>query len=157
MPNSRLRCTNCRAYKERDSFYKVSSLEKVCSQECFEELRRGRNTPSERSLKSAPLLRQHGPRPKKKDDPPPKTRAEVTLRDRGKCRYCGAQSTMLHHINYRSEGVDHSPHNLITLCQEHHELVHSSKKKWKPLLLMVIWYQYVYGQYITVPRAESLS
>lgn len=156
MPNSKLRCTNCRQYRDRDTFYRVSSLEKVCSEECFLELRGSRNAPSERSLKSGGSL--GGPtRRTRKDDPPPKTRAKVMLRDKGKCRFCGSQAASQHHINYRSEGVDHSEHNLIVLCQQHHDLVHSSKRKWKPLLLMVIWYQYVYGRYITVPQAESLD
>ena len=161
MPNSRLRCTNCRQYKDREGFYRVSSLEKVCSEECFLELRRTRSESSGSSLQRS-LTRKPVPggltrkRPKR-DDPSPKVRAEVVWRDGGRCRYCGAQSTVLHHINYRSEGVDHSPHNLIVLCQEHHDLMHSNKRKWKPLLLMVIWYQYVYGRYITVRKAEALD
>lgn len=162
MPNSRLRCTNCREYKDRDSFYKASSLEKVCSEECFLALRGRRSEASgstlQRSLKKPRLPQAQTRKRPKRDDPPPKTRAKVVLRDRGKCRFCGVQTTELHHIKYKSEGVDHSEHNLITLCNDHHiNLVHGNKRKWQPLCRMVIWYQYVYGRYITLRQAEWLD
>lgn len=60
----------------------------------------------------------------------------------------------IHHINYRSEGVDHSPHNLIVLCQRHHDVVHSDKGKWKPVLLALIWMLYVQRRPMTVPLVE---
>jgi 5-methylcytosine-specific restriction endonuclease McrA len=64
------------------------------------------------------------------------TRNKVFERFKHMCAYCGRSGTSLqvHHIKYRSEGVDHSFDNLILLCQEHHEMVHSDKKKWQPLL-----------------------
>jgi hypothetical protein len=43
-----------------------------------------------------------------------------------------------HHIHYRSEGVDHSVDNLLVLCHEHHELVHSDKRRWQPVCLAYI-------------------
>ena len=86
----------------------------------------------------------------------------MTERDGGKCRWCGTTSWVeLHHINYRSEGVDHSDHNLITLCKAHHDEAHSDKRRWKPVLLGVMWVQYVEGRTVTVPsfvlRLETAS
>lgn len=60
----------------------------------------------------------------------------------------------LHHINYRSEGVDHQPHNLITLCPHHHNVVHGDKRRWKPILLAVVWQIYVTRRNVTVPQME---
>lgn len=44
----------------------------------------------------------------------------------------------LHHINYRSAGGDHSSDNLITLCGQHHELVHSNKNLYPDLLRQLL-------------------
>lgn len=87
-------------------------------------------------------------------DVPPETRQLVLARDRC-CRYCGTtQNLHVHHIYYRSGGVDHQPHNLIVLCHEHHTLVHSDLRRWRPLLLGVIWCQYA-GQRLTVRQLET--
>lgn len=83
---------------------------------------------------------------------PASTRKEVLDRDGNKCRWCGTKSGLhLHHINYRSEGVDHSPQNLITLCHSHHSLVHSKKGVYKPLLRAYIWERYVNDNRWTLP------
>ena len=67
---------------------------------------------------------------------PPATRAEVLDRDSYSCQLCGAKRALhVHHIHYRSEGVDHTPDNLIVLCRAHHDLVHSNKRYWQPRLL----------------------
>lgn len=87
-------------------------------------------------------------------NPPPNVRAEVMLRDKGRCRFCLRPSSSQHHIKYKSEGVDHQRHNLIVLCQTHHDLVHSNKRKWQPLLRAYIWLYYVEGQQLTIPTIE---
>ena len=61
----------------------------------------------------------------------------VLERDRACCRLCGNKNIHLHHIVYRSESkalID-EPSNCIMLCEKHHRLVHSDKKKYQPILL----------------------
>lgn len=76
------------------------------------------------------------PTPKKTDA---KSYAECKKRDNGRCRVCGtAQALHVHHILYRSEitvaeGRDNVS-NLITLCLVHHDMMHSDKKLWQPVL-----------------------
>ncbi len=51
----------------------------------------------------------------------------VLERDRWQCTYpgCGARARLhVHHIQYRSHGVIHSPWNLTTVCNFHHDLIH---------------------------------
>lgn len=74
---------------------------------------------------------------------PARVRAEVMDRDAQQCRVCGAwvESPALHHVRYRSEGGLHVPENLVTVhwmyAPRCHELVHSRKKLWQPILLYV--------------------
>jgi 5-methylcytosine-specific restriction endonuclease McrA len=71
---------------------------------------------------------------------PAATRARVLERDGHRCRFCGTRAGLhLHHIHLRSHGVDHQPHNLITLCSEHHDLVHTDTRRWQPVLLAYVW------------------
>lgn len=52
--------------------------------------------------------------------------ATVRERDGHRCRVCGSTHELhVHHIRYRSQGVDHSPSNLVTLCRVCHEKVHA--------------------------------
>lgn len=70
-------------------------------------------------------------------DIPAATRKLVLERDRNRCRWCGRTNggLHLHHIVYRSGGGGHhSPDILITLCPQHHQLVHSDKRRYQPLL-----------------------
>ncbi len=56
----------------------------------------------------------------------------------GRCVFCGATYNLhYHHIFYRSERKDliDEPSNGILLCEEHHRLVHSNKRKYQPILL----------------------
>src|SRR6187399_747425 len=58
---------------------------------------------------------------------PPATRRTVLRRDEGRCRVPGCRHAVFvepHHIGLRSEGGDHDPENLITLCGAHHRAVH---------------------------------
>lgn len=62
------------------------------------------------------------------------TRQRVYARDQ-RCRYCGTCADRhLHHIVYRSQGGSHDDTNLIWLCAKHHDLVHSDKAHWQPIL-----------------------
>ncbi len=76
------------------------------------------------------------PAPRKTDA---KAHAACLEKDRVRCRVCGAgQNLHVHHILYRSEisvknGRDEL-WNLITLCNTHHDMVHSDKKLWQPIL-----------------------
>jgi len=57
----------------------------------------------------------------------------VMALDGGRCRVCGTKYNLhVHHIVYRSEKQDDSVGNLITLCQKHHDLIHSNKKYYQP-------------------------
>lgn len=53
----------------------------------------------------------------------------VRARDKGKCRVPGCKdaSAHLHHIVYRSrsKALKHNPDNLVSLCVEHHRLIHA--------------------------------
>ena len=53
----------------------------------------------------------------------------VLERDGWKCTvpFCSARSQLtVHHIQYRSHGVCHSPWNLTTVCTFHHTLIHKT-------------------------------
>jgi 5-methylcytosine-specific restriction endonuclease McrA len=87
---------------------------------------------------------------------PPKVRREVMQRD-GSCRLCGRRGDLhIHHIDYRSQGGSHEPHNLIALCPKHHEVVHSDKKKFQPLCRGVIWAYYVLRRKLTLDAAGRI-
>lgn len=76
-------------------------------------------------------------------DVPTATRQRVRKRDR-RCRYCGTYDDLdVHHISYRSQGLDHQDHNLIVLCRTHHDIVHGNKALWQPVLRAYIWLYYV--------------
>lgn len=71
------------------------------------------------------------------EDIPLETRRMVHARDQGKCRWCGRTNAgiHLHHVIYRSSGGKHLVENLLSLCGEHHALVHSDKPFYQPFLL----------------------
>lgn len=115
------RCTVCRNHY-RGEPYRRAGIVAICSQECLINLRAKRR-----------------PRPRKADNISDATRATVRERDRHRCRFCGQRDGLHeHHIRYRSEGVDHRPENLIVLCFEHHDLVHSNKDRRQPVCLAYI-------------------
>lgn len=70
-------------------------------------------------------------------------RAQVFERDQGLCRVCGAyaESPAIHHVRYRSEGGLNQLDNLITVHWMYsprcHELVHSRKRLYQPVLIVV--------------------
>ena len=67
-------------------------------------------------------------------------RLSVLARDGYRCRDCGAADGMLevHHVRPVSQGGDHSPGNLITLCRADHLARHHpvpvEVAEWRELL-----------------------
>lgn len=66
--------------------------------------------------------------------------SKVAERDKYSCRLCGKKNIELHHIVYRSEDKSkiNDINNCIMLCTEHHQMVHSNKKKWQPILKKMV-------------------
>ena len=64
-------------------------------------------------------------------------RQEIKKLFKGKCGLCGRAGVHCHHIIYKSEdrGKIDDFSNLILLCLECHQKVHSNKKYWQPRLL----------------------
>ena len=56
----------------------------------------------------------------------------------GCCAFCGSPYIEMHHIRYGACGRHTYLGNLIPLCDPHHELVHSNKKKYQPILIDMI-------------------
>jgi alpha-D-ribose 1-methylphosphonate 5-phosphate C-P lyase len=56
----------------------------------------------------------------------------------GVCAICGSNQVALHHIRYGSCGRKTYIGNVIPLCERHHRLVHSNKKKYQPILIEMI-------------------
>ena len=52
-----------------------------------------------------------------------------------KCAICGSNVVALHHIRYGAVGRHTYLGNVIPLCPNHHNLVHSNKKKYQPILI----------------------
>jgi len=66
-----------------------------------------------------------------------KLREKVIERDGGNwCLFCGkpGPGLHLHRVVYGSQGGRYELSNCVQLCPIHHELVHSSKRKWMPIL-----------------------
>lgn len=122
------RCQGCRSYQRGTPFRRLG-LGGVCSDEC------------------ARLAASRARHPAQPANPiPADTHRAVLERDSG-CRYCGTRIGLhVHHINYRSQGVDHSETNLVALCHRHHELVHSDKRYWQPVLHAYITTLYTTGR-----------
>ena len=54
------------------------------------------------------------------------------------CAICGSPYIQLHHIRYGACGRKTYMGNVIPLCKRHHDLVHSNKKKYQPMLIEMI-------------------
>ena len=54
------------------------------------------------------------------------------------CAICGNNQIHLHHIRYGACGRKTYMGNIIPLCEYHHRLVHSNKKKYQPILIEMI-------------------
>lgn len=56
----------------------------------------------------------------------------------GQCAICGNNQINLHHIRYGAVGRKTYMGNVIPLCKKHHDLVHTNKKKYMPILIEMI-------------------
>jgi len=56
----------------------------------------------------------------------------------GVCAICSNNQVALHHIRYGACGRKTYIGNVIPLCEYHHRLVHSNKKKYQPMLIKLI-------------------
>jgi len=116
------RCAECRGYFREDELLIQTPIQVFCTKECLQK-------------KQAKL------RGKSKSTKVPKRISNaVKVRDKNRCRACGLKDRRSwplhqHHIKYRSEGGLHLVKNLITLCVECHDRVHSNKRVFQPLLI----------------------
>lgn len=56
----------------------------------------------------------------------------------GQCAICGNNQIQLHHIRYGACGRKTYLGNVIPLCKQHHDLVHTNKRKYQPILIEMI-------------------
>lgn len=56
----------------------------------------------------------------------------------GCCAICGSNQIHLHHIRYGACGRKTYMGNVIPLCKAHHDLVHTNKRKYQPMLIAMI-------------------
>lgn len=56
----------------------------------------------------------------------------------GLCAICRSNQIHLHHIRYGACGRKTYIGNVIPLCKTHHDLVHTNKKKYQPVLIDII-------------------
>lgn len=150
---SKIKCKACKKYvPKKDNNFRVG-LSTYCDSSCYygslSEIKKIEDMASER-----PVFKIKEP----SDD----VRTKVFVRDRYQCRLCGKSNNLIvHHVYYRSEAKKqpwlHSSHNLITLCNEpcHLSIVHKNKKKFKPILLGLIWLSEVENKYMTVKQFEK--
>lgn len=54
------------------------------------------------------------------------------------CALCGSPYIQLHHIRYGACGRKTYIGNIIPLCKKHHDLVHTNKRKYMPMLIDII-------------------
>lgn len=57
---------------------------------------------------------------------------------KGCCALCGNPYPQLHHIRYGACGRKTYMGNVIPLCKKHHDLVHTNKRKYMPMLIEII-------------------
>lgn len=146
------RCLGCRGYFRRGTEYASVGLGWVCSEQCLHGATRRKQRRGPLSLQ--PPAQKQG---KTRSSIPSAVRNGVLYRDHYQCRWCGKSSKTttlhLHHVNYLSQGIDHSEHNLITLCSPCHERAHSDKRRWQPILRGVVWQTYA-GRWMQIPQFE---
>lgn len=54
------------------------------------------------------------------------------------CAICGSPYVQCHHIRYGAVGRKTYIGNIIPLCKQHHDLVHTNKKKYQPMLIEMV-------------------
>jgi hypothetical protein len=94
----------------------------------------------------------------------PAIRREVVRRDHGRCVVPGCRNTAfldLHHVHLRSEGGDHDPEFLVTLCGAHHSLTHAGRLiiegRWSKGFIFKHADGTKYGGEVAPERAEMMS
>lgn len=132
-----VRCSGCKRYIDKADVFQRIGISAFCSQACVDtRIRKASRTKKKRAPMTSEL------------------HDAVIMRDEFRCRYCGRFTDLhVHHIKYRSEGGPDEETNLITLCSEHHDLMHSNKRKWQPLLLELIEHGCNTGDAQTTVRA----
>lgn len=138
------RCAHCRGYFPRDTFFYHQQMTRICTELCFNEWMESRRRKAKANRK--PRTRPSAPKI------PIDVRMAVHDRDKT-CRMCGSSRGLhCHHVDYRSQGGPDTEGNLVLLCAEHHELVHSDKRVYQPVLRALLWLEYVEHQHLTVPE-----
>lgn len=153
MANSKKRCKVCRGYFPPEELRKVG-LSSVCSSEDCAKGLFAKKHPATKAL------------PEQEGNVYP----DVWIRDGGRCQFCGIRVTHkkgvmnaghVHHITYRSQLHEDDPFrnheaNLVLLCDPHHQVLHSSKKRWQPVVRAWAWLRYVEGTKFLIPEVEGL-
>jgi 5-methylcytosine-specific restriction endonuclease McrA len=137
---SKVRCVGCRTYFPKSDVYRSFGFTHVCSAECEQVYVQ---QPARRAgLRSKPKFLAAD------------VRSTVLARDGNRCRCCSTNGGLhVHHVDYRSQGGLDVEHNLITLCFSCHEMVHSDKRRFQPLLRGVVWLTYS-GRRVSVYQFE---
>lgn len=143
---SSYRCQGCRTYRPRPEYARIG-LGSVCGPACAKlAMNKTRTHPARYPQPAQPS-----------DDIPRPVRSQVAARDHSRCRGCGTNRDLhLHHIQYRSQGGDHVPHNLVTLCFHCHTLVHTNSHRYQPLLRGLLWLDYVEGRHLKLGHVTHL-
>lgn len=124
----------CKSYVLKDEAIRAG-LQSFCSPTHMEIYQNEKSLTGKKAVASK---KRYKAPPAPKTDPT--AHAETLRKDKGRCRVCGSSVNLhVHHILYRSEisiknGRDDLK-NLITLCNAHHDMVHSDKKVWQPVLI----------------------
>lgn len=138
----KVRCKSCDQYTDRDTAIRIG-LSSFCSDDCRQEetdkrKRRGaaRLTTERRKTISSSAKKRTA------KSLAPQLRQQVFEADRRRCRLCGVSEGRAvlhaHHVVYRSEGGPDALENLLTLCLECHDTVHSRKRYYQPLAKRII-------------------
>lgn len=58
----------------------------------------------------------------------------------GRCAFCGSPYIQMHHIRYGGLYGGRKTYlgNVIPLCKAHHDLVHTNKRKYMPILIKIV-------------------
>ena len=93
--------------------------------------------PPKTKKKEVKLIKQVG---KKRTSVKDKTYIAVFMRDKGRCRLCGAFNGLeLHHIDGRGNELTNDIDNCIMLCHYcHHDVVHKNQKEYRPKLKKIL-------------------
>lgn len=139
----RTRCTNCRDYFEKGTEWWGNNLQRICSEECFNEYTEARRQKA-RARKPKTYSKKRLERTLQ-----PALRHEITDRDKN-CRVCNRRGHEVHHIKFRSQGGKNDRLNLILLCNDcHHNKAHSEQAKlYAQLFRAYIWLYYTTGHRI---------